>query len=123
MNKDGLYTVQAVSKADGTKHNVVVGIGWDFGRFMDWWRRVKSGCLCSYVVGWDNERAFENNQLFSNIGCFRSVWQPGMSAKIQLDLNGEKYNDIEYSLEAFERFFIFKRDRPDSFGVCVTVVV
>lgn len=125
MNRDGLYTVQAVSKADGTKHNVVVGIEGYSSRFRDWWILVKAGePVRSYNIWWDGERAFENNQLL-RIGCFRVVYSANSPSptKIHLHLIGEEYKDIKYSLEAFERFFIFKRERPDGFGVCVTVKV
>lgn len=122
MNSDGLYTVQAVNSADGTKHNVVVGIDEYSGCFMDWWRLLKSGDLkLPYRVRWDDERAFENYLI--RAGCFRVVCQRGTPTEIHLHLNGEEYEDIKYSLKTFERFFIFKRARPDSFGVCVTVKV
>lgn len=126
MNRDGLYTVQAVSKADGTKHNVVVGIDGYSGRFRDWWMLLKSGepVRCSYDVWWDGERAFETHQL-CRMGWFLVVYSSNSPSPtgIHLHLIGGEYKDIEYSLESFERFFIFKRDRPDSFGVCITVKV
>ena len=126
MNRDGLYTVQAVSRDDGTKHNVVVGIEGYSSRFRNWWMLLKSGepVRRSYNVWWDSERNFENHQL-RGIGWFLVVYSSNspLPTRIHLHLIGEGYKDIEYSLESFERFFIFKRDRPDGFGVCVTVKV
>lgn len=124
MNRDGLYTVQAVSRADGTKHNIVIAIEWYSSHFMDWWRFVKPGELTPlpYRVHWDDEYAFENNQLL-RVGRFMVVCQSGTPTEIHLHLNGEEYKDINYSLKAFEKFFIFRRYRPDGFGVCVTVKV
>lgn len=125
MNRDGIYTVQAVSWADGTKHNVVVGIEGHSSRFRDWWRLVRSGEFeFSYRVRW-GEYDSEDNLILSHIGFIRAVCSASSFSptKIQLDLICEKYKYIEYSLEAFERFFIFKRERPYGFGVCVTVKV
>lgn len=126
MNRDGIYTVQAVSRADGTKHNVVVGIKGNSSRFRDWWRSVRSGELeFSYRVGWCVANEEDNLLILSRIGFIRAVCSESSFSptKIQLDLLDEKYNYIEYSLDAFERFFIFRRERPDGFGVCVTVKV
>lgn len=125
-NRDGIYTVQAVSQADGTKHNVVVGIEGYSSRFRDWWGLVRSGELePSYRVRWCAVRDLEDNLVLSRIGFLRAVCSASSFSptKIQLDLLDEKYKDIEYSLKSFEKFFIFRRERPDGFGVCVTVKV
>lgn len=125
MNRDGLYTVQAVSKADDTKHNVVVGVKESSGRFRDWWRLLKSGVTVrAYNVWWEEARFLEEHSWFRHVGTFQVVCSENSASPTGIHLYlGEEYKDIKYSLETFERFFIFKRERPDSFGVCVTVKV
>lgn len=122
MNRNGFYTVQAVSRADGTKYNIVVGVK---DRFRDWWRLLKSGgTVRSYNVWWEEARFLEEHSWFRHVGTFQVVCPENSTSPTGIHLYlGEEYKDIKYSLEAFERFFILKRERPDGFGVCVTVTV
>lgn len=125
MNRNGRYTVQAVSRSDGTKHNVVVVVKECSGRFMDWWRFLKSGVTVrSYNVWWEEARFLEDHLWFRHVGTFQVIWPENSTSPTGIHLHlGEEYKDIKYSLKAFERFFILKRERPEGFGVCVTVKV
>lgn len=122
MNRNRLYTVQTVSRIDGTKYNIVVGVK---DRFRDWWRLLKSGgTVRSYNVWWEEARFLEDHSLFRNIGLFQVVCSENSTSPTEIHLCfGAEYKDIKYSLKAFERFFILKRDRPDGFVVRVTVKV
>jgi len=123
MNRDRLYTVQAVSRDDGTKHNVVLGIDGYSDRFIGWLKLVKSGYFTfSYVVRW----GAEGDLRLSNIGRLRAARSASSTARteIYLRLMSGGYRDIKYpSLEAFERFLCLGIGRPEGFGVCVTVKV
>ena len=125
MSRNGFYTVQAVSRADGTKYNVVVGVKECSGRFRDWWRLLKAGATVrAYNVWWEEARFLEDHSLFRRVGTFQVVCPENSTSPTGIHLYlGEEYKDIKYSLETFERFFILKRDRPDGFVVRVTVKV
>lgn len=125
MNKDGFWTVQAVSRVDGLKHNITVKIYKYLDYFEDWWRLVKSGeTQFVYRVRWCPHDS-EYNIITSKVGFLRAARSESsrFPDKIQLDLRSETYECIEYSLAAFERFFIFRRERPDGFTLRVTVKV
>ena len=125
MNKDGFYTVQTGSRVDGLKHNITVKIYKYLDYFEDWWRLVKSGEeQPMYVVQWC-PRGSAYNFITAKLGYFLAVRSKSslFPTKIKLNLLSDNYECIEYSLDSFGRFFIFRRERPDGFTLQVTVKV